>query len=89
MTEPLAPSLRRFSGVSALACALPLLLLQPGWLAIVLLATCALSLWSEKSWPAWLRLLLVLTIGGLVMAAYGFRVGRDTASSGLLAMLML
>lgn len=89
MTEPLAPSLRRFSVVSALACALPLLLLQPGWLAIVLLATCALSLWSEKSWPAWLRLLLVLTIGGLVMAAYGFRVGRDTASSGLLAMLML
>ena len=89
MTEPLAPSLRRFSVVSAIACALPLLMLQPGWLAIVLLATCALSLWSEKSWPAWLRLLLVLTIGGLVMAAYGFRVGRDTASSGLLAMLML
>ena len=89
MTEPLSPSLRRFSVVSALACALPLLMLQPGWLALVLLATCALSLWSEKSWPAWLRLLLVLTIGGLVMAAYGFRVGRDTASSGLLAMLML
>lgn len=89
MTEPLAPSLRRFSVVSAIACALPLLMLQPGWLAIVRLATCALSLWSEKSWPAWLRLLLVLTIGGLVMAAYGFRVGRDTASSGLLAMLML
>lgn len=89
MTETLAPSLRRFCISAAIACALPLLLLQPGWLGLVLLATCALSLWGEKSWPAWLRFMLVLTVGGLVMAAYGFRVGRDTASGGLLAMLML
>lgn len=89
MAESLSTPLRRFCLLTATACALPLLALQPGWLALVLLATSALSLWGEKSWPAWLRLLLVMTIGGLVMAAYGFRVGRDTASSGLLAMLML
>ncbi|MFT3805343.1 transglutaminase TgpA family protein [Arenimonas sp.] len=89
MTEALPTALRRFALLAATACALPLLILQPVWLALVLLATSALSLWGEKAWPGWLRMLLVLTIGGLVMAAYGFRVGRDTASAGLLAMLML
>ena len=68
---------------------MPLLVLIPVWLAAVLVATGLLAAWSERPWPAWMRLLLTLTIGGLVLGAYGFRIGRDTSCAGLLAMLML
>lgn len=68
---------------------MPLLVLIPVWLAAVLIATGLLAAWSERPWPAWMRLLLTLTIGGLVLGAYGFRIGRDTSCAGLLAMLML
>ena len=39
---------------------------------------------SEKPWPASLRLLMTLMIGGLVLAAFEFRIGRDTSCAGLL-----
>jgi transglutaminase-like putative cysteine protease len=89
MPEPLTTSLRRWTLLAALACALPLLLLAPGWLALVLLASAALAAASDRRWPAPLRLLLTLMLGGLVLGAFGFRVGRDTACAGLLALLML
>ncbi len=89
MSEPLARSTRRWCLLAALACAMPLLVLVPGWLAALLLVAAALGWFSERPWPAWLRLLLTLAIGGLVLAAYGFRIGRDTSCAGLMAMLML
>jgi len=89
MAELLPVNLRRWSLLAALACALPLLLLVPFWLAAVLLAAFGLAAWSDRRWPAWLRLALTLMLGGLVLAGFGFRIGRDTACAGLLAMLML
>ena len=89
MSEPLTRATRRWCLLAAGACALPLLVLVPGWLAAVLVATASLAVFSEKPWPAALRLLLTLMIGGLVLAAFEFRIGRDTSCAGLLAMLML
>jgi hypothetical protein len=89
MAEPLPHSLRRWTLSAALACALPLLLLVPPWLGAVLLAAALIAGWSDRRWPAWLRLALTLMLGGLVLAAFGFRVGRDTSCAGLLALLML
>jgi transglutaminase-like putative cysteine protease len=89
MPEPLPVPLRRWTLAAAMACALPLLLLVPLWLSTVLVAAAAIAAWTDRRWPAWLRLALTLMLGGLVVAAFGFRVGRDTACAGLLAMLML
>ena len=89
MAEPLSRSLRRWTLIAALACALPLLLLVPPWLGAALLAAALIAAWSDRRWPAWLRFVLMLTLGGLVIAAFGFRIGRDTSCAGLLALLML
>lgn len=89
MSETLSRGTRQWCLLAAVACALPLLVLVPGWLAGVLLLAGALAWFSERAWPAWLRLALTLAIGGLVLAAYGFRIGRDTSCAGLMAMLML
>jgi transglutaminase-like putative cysteine protease len=89
MAEPLSHSLRRWTLVAALACALPLLLLVPPWLGAVLVAAALIAGWSDRRWPAWLRFVLMLMLGGLVVAAFGFRIGRDTSCAGLLALLML
>lgn len=89
MSEPLSRATRHACLLAAAACALPLLVQVPTWLAAVLAATGVLAAFTERAWPAWLRLLLTLAIGGLVLGAYGFRIGRDTSCAGLLAMLML
>ena len=89
MAETLDRPLRRWTLLAALACALPLLLLVPPWLGAVLLSAALIAAWSDRHWPAWLRLVLLLMLGGLVFAAFGFRIGRDTASAGLLALLLL
>jgi transglutaminase-like putative cysteine protease len=89
MPEPLPRTLRRWTLFAAFACALPLMLLAPAWLTAILLVAAALATWSERQWPSWLRLALTLMLGGLVLAAFEFRVGRDTACAGLLALLML
>ncbi len=76
---------------AAFGCALPLLRLVPGWLAVSLLLASAASVfmtWKRPA-PAILRLLLTFAMAGLVFSGYGFRLGRDTASALLLAMLML
>ena len=89
MADPLPRAVRRWCLLAAIACALPLLVLVPGWLALVLLATGALAAFSEKPMSAALRFVLTLMIGGMVLAAFQFRIGRDTSCAGLLAMLML
>ena len=89
MLEPLPPQARQACLLAAAACALPLLVQMPLWLAMLLIACGLLGGLSRRAWPAWLRVPLTLMIGGLVLAAYGFGIGRDSASAGLLAMLML
>jgi transglutaminase-like putative cysteine protease len=89
MAESLPLPLRRWTLLAAAACTLPLLLLVPPWLGAVLAATALLAAWSPRRWPGWLRLVLTLMVGGLVLTAFGLRVGRDTACAGLLAMLLL
>jgi transglutaminase-like putative cysteine protease len=89
MSEALAPPLRRWALAAAAACALPLALLVPWWLSLGLFAGAAIAFVSMQRWPAWLRLGLTLMVGGLVLGAFDFRIGRDTACAGLLAMLML
>ncbi len=68
---------------------MPLLIQAPAWLALMLLVTGVLGALSKKRWPMALRFFMTVTLSGLVLAAYGFQIGRDTASAGLLAMLML
>jgi hypothetical protein len=89
MPEPLDRSTRRWCLLAAGACALPMLVLVPAWLAAVLVVTGLLAVFSEKPWPAAWRFLLTLMIGGLVLAAFQFRIGRDTSCAGLVALLML
>jgi transglutaminase-like putative cysteine protease len=89
MVDPLAPSLRRWCLLAAGASAFPLWLQIPGWLATVLAATALLGVFVQRQLPVALRFLLTLMLGGLVLAAYNFGVGRDTGCAGLLAMLVL
>jgi transglutaminase-like putative cysteine protease len=89
MADELSPRLRRWCLLAAGVSALPLWLQLPGWLEAVLAATAALSVFVERRLPAALRVLLTLMLGGLVMAAYNFGIGRDTGCAGLLAMLVL
>ncbi|MFN3902461.1 DUF3488 and DUF4129 domain-containing transglutaminase family protein [Rehaibacterium terrae] len=88
---PLHPDARRWCVAAAAVAALPLLLLMPGWLAGTLATVGLVSAWSgaRRPWPDWLRLLLTLSLTGLVLAAFGFRFGRDTGCALLLAMLAL
>ena len=89
MISDLSTRTRRWCLFAAGACALPLLVLVPGWLGGVLLLVGVAAVFSEKPWPAWLRLVITLALGLLVLGAYDFRIGRDTSCAGLLAMLML
>ena len=89
MAEPLPTPLRRWALLAALACGLPLLPLVPVWLSTVLLIASAIAFFAQRRWPSWLLFLLMITLGGLVLAAFDFRVGRDTSCAGLLAMLMI
>ncbi|CAN5290237.1 DUF3488 and transglutaminase-like domain-containing protein [soil metagenome] len=89
MLEPLQRETRRWCLAAAGACSLPMLFQMPAWLALVLSATFALAWFTDKPLSAWLRLLLTLLIAGLVLAAFQFRIGRDTSCAGLVAMLLL
>ena len=89
MSQDLPVELRRWCLLSAAACALPLLVLVPGWLAALLALVGLAAAASNRPWPAWLRLLITVALALLVLAAYDFRIGRDTSCAGLLAMLML
>lgn len=89
MLDGLSPGLRRYCLLAAGASALPLWLLQPTGLQAVLAATAVLGFFLSRRLPAVLRVLLTMMLGGLVLAAYGFGIGRDTGCAGLLAMLAL
>ncbi|MBS0212637.1 MAG: DUF3488 domain-containing transglutaminase family protein [Proteobacteria bacterium] len=88
---PLDARSKAWSLTAALACALPLLRLLPAWLAASLLALGVLG--SAAAWkrplPLVIRLPLTGVFGLLVLSAYGFVIGRDSASALMLAMLLL
>lgn len=86
---PLPAHLRQVSVLAAASCALPMLLHVPRPLAAGLLLVLAIGLYSRGRWPGWLRALLTLTLVGAVLGSFGFKLGRDAASSLLLAMLAL
>ena len=95
MARTPSPALDRRSRIwclaAAFACALPLSLLIPHWLAATLVAASVTSIvlaWNRPA-PSALRFLLTIALVGLVFSAYSFKLGRDTASALLLAMLML
>lgn len=88
---PLGPQARVFCLLAAALAALPLLRLMPVWLAASLVVLGALLAWASlrRPIPAWVLVPLTLAAGTLVLAAYGFRFGRDTGSALLLTMLVL
>ena len=90
-SPPLDRNNRLWCLAAAFACSLALLRLVPGWLAIALLIAeigCVAITWRKPA-PAIVRVLLTLGIVGLVLSAYRFHQGRDTASAMLLALLMI
>jgi protein-glutamine gamma-glutamyltransferase len=89
VTDSLSTTTRRWCLLAAALCALPLLVLVPAWLGGLLALVAVVAFVAERPWPAWLRLVITLSLASLVLAAYDFRIGRDTSSAGLLAMLML
>jgi hypothetical protein len=82
MAEPLPTPLRRWALLAALACGLPLLPLVPVWLSTVLLIASAIAFFAQRRWPSWLLFLLMISLGGLVLGAFDFRVGRHTSCAG-------
>ncbi len=58
-------------------------------LMAVLIFALLLGFFYPKQLPAILRFLLVALLGATVMTSYNFGIGRDAASAGLLAMLVL
>lgn len=87
--DALPADLRRICVASAATCALPMLLQLPGLLAGLLAAGYLIGLFSHRRWPGWLRALLTVSLVGAVMTGFGFKIGRDTASALLVAMLAL
>ncbi|OPZ13147.1 MAG: Protein-glutamine gamma-glutamyltransferase [Alphaproteobacteria bacterium ADurb.BinA280] len=77
---------------AALAALLPLGLLLPFWVSVLLGSLAMIGTfagWRGLRIPAWLRLLLTLSTAGLVLFAFGFRIGRDTGAGLLATMLAL
>lgn len=88
---PLDPVARYWTLVAALSCLLPLLLQVPPLLAIGIGAVAIVIplLARDGNAPSWLRLLLIATLIGTVMAHYDYRFGRDTGCALLATMLAL
>ena len=88
---PLGRAGHAWSLAAAAACLLPLLVQLPAALAAgtlaVGLATGALS-WRRRL-PGGLSALLALALAGIVLATFGFRLGRDVACALLAVMLAL
>lgn len=89
MAEPLPTPLRRWCMAAAAACLLPLLLQLPPGLALALAAMATTGYVFERRWPAALRLLLVLLVGGYLLLTFGFNLGRDTGTALLAALLAI
>ena len=88
---PLDPGARGWTLAAAVLALLPLLLtLPPGLglgLGLAAAATAAVA-WRHP-FPAWLRVLLTLAMVAAVFAVMGTRLGRDTGSALLAAMLAI
>ncbi|MDQ3229204.1 MAG: DUF3488 and transglutaminase-like domain-containing protein [Pseudomonadota bacterium] len=82
---------RRWTLLAAGACLLPLLLVLPAQVAIGITATALIV--TQLSWrrplPGWVRLVLALTVAGVVLSMANFRFGRDTGCALLGAMLAI
>lgn len=93
MPEPAAPSLppslRLWALAAGSACLLPLLATLPGGLALALAGLAAMAFLARRPLPAWLRIVLLVLVVGLVFGTHGFGVGRDTGCALLAAMLAL
>lgn len=77
---------------AALSALLPLGLLLPFWVSLLLGSLALIGSvagWRGLRIPAWLRLLMTLSTAGLVLYAFGFRLGRDTGAGLLATMLAL
>src|SRR5690606_12613356 len=90
-SPPLDEPGKRWTLAAAGACLLPLLLQLPGHVALGVgglgLVGAVVSL--RVNLPAWPRPLLALALFGLVLANYGFHLGRDTGCALLAAMLAI
>lgn len=87
----LDPALRRWALLVGAVCLLPLLLQLPPSLAVLVAVTAVAvaGLAWQRPLPPWLRALLTLAVVGLVMSLSGFKLGRDTGSALLAAMLAI
>ncbi len=87
----LAPHSRAWVLAATAACLLPLLLQLPQGmgLGIGAIAILVMALTWRLRVPGWLRLLLALGVFGLVLSGADFRIGRDTGSALLAAMLAI
>jgi transglutaminase-like putative cysteine protease len=82
---------RLWALIAAGACLLPLLLQLPTWLALALSATTVVVVavsWQRPP-PLSIRVLLPVALGGVILATFHFRFGRDTACALLAAMLAI
>ncbi|MFD0738651.1 DUF3488 and DUF4129 domain-containing transglutaminase family protein [Lysobacter koreensis] len=96
MVEPRAslafdPASRRWALLVGAVCVLPLLLQLPLLQGLLIgAASVAISLLTwRRPLPGWLRLLLALSVLGIVLSLSGFRFGRDTGCALLAAMLAI
>ena len=83
---------RGWTLLAAAVCLLPLLLQLPAQLAVGIGGVAVIvagSTWRGLALPAWLRLLLALTLIGTVLTMSRFVFGRDTGCALLAAMLAL
>ena len=87
----LDPALRRWAMLVGAACLLPLLLQLPPTLAVLVgvTAVAVAGLAWQRPLPTWLRALLALAVFGTVLSVSGFKLGRDTGSALLAAMLAI
>ena len=87
----LSPLARRWTLVAGATCLLPLLPQLPASaaLAVVALAVVSTLLAWRRALQGWLRLVLALSLVGVVLGLSGFRLGRDTACLLLAAMLAI
>ncbi|NUS37788.1 MAG: DUF3488 domain-containing transglutaminase family protein, partial [Lysobacter sp.] len=87
----LDPRSRSWTLAAAGACLLPLLLQIPRGLALAVAAVAVTVAVVSRRRPlsSWLRVLLVLALGGGVAVSFHFAIGRDTGCALLAAMLAI
>ncbi|TBR14427.1 MAG: DUF3488 domain-containing protein [Lysobacter sp.] len=90
-THPLDGGSRRWALAAAAACLLPLLLQLPGPTAVAIAATALIigTLSWRRPLATSVRALLAIAIVAAVLAQFGLRIGRDTGSALLAAMVAL